>query len=357
MNILYIPGRYAFCYYYRGYLPAVYSKQTAISEFIRENGASFKKEKMMEKVKNADVVVMQRPTEPQYVKLARVIKGVGKKLIFENDDTYLADKGIVFSKLENDRQRQLAQMMSDNVKEVLKMSDGVIASTEFLANEYRQTSDNVVVLKNCIDPMDEFPCKENTTGKFRVGFIGSVTSNEDYWHIKDQIKKLGDRDDVTIVVFGVKYPDGTNLKFMDEDKEFWESLKNVEWQPYVPVPEYMMTIASLALDVVVIPRQDSYFNRCKSNLKYLEMSLLKIPVIAQGFSTKDGPYDSGCPHAELVYDNSTWYDKIIDVKDNYSKYKDMAAKAHDHVLDNYNIKTYAQEWTKAIEKLIGQTNK
>lgn len=354
MNILYIPGRYAFCYYYRGHLPAIYSNQTSITEFIRHNGTHFDKARLKEKIQAADVVVMQRPTEPQYVALARIVKGMGKKLIFENDDTYLADKGIVFSKLENDRQRQLAQSMSDNVKEVLAMSDGVIASTQFLADEYAQSNKNVAVLKNCIDPLDEFPCKANTTGKFRVGFIGSVTTNEDYWHIKDEIKKLDERGDVTIVVFGVKYPDGTNLKFMDEDRVFWESLKNVEWQPYVPIPEYMMTVASLALDVVLIPRQDSYFNRCKSNIKFLEMSLLKIPVIAQGFKDNDSPYqlNGDDVYMSVVTDDNAWYDKVVDVKENYSKYKDLANKAHDYVLENYNITKYAPEWTNQIKKLI-----
>ena len=150
---------------------------------------------------------------------------------------------------------------------------------------------------------------------------------------------------------GVKYPNGEYSKFMQDDYDFWGSLKNVEWHPYAPLLEYMMTVANLSLDLAIIPREESYFNKCKSNLKYLEMSLLKIPVIAQGFSEKDSPYDS-CPHLELIYDNNTWYDKIIEAKDNYSKFEDMATKAHSYVLENYNIQKFAPEWTKAIEKLV-----
>lgn len=354
MKILYIPGRYAFCYYHRGYLPGVYSGQMVIKDFVRSNGLQADLSKIQEAVKKADVVVMQRPTDKEHLELAKWIKLNDKKVIFENDDTYDAEKSGNIDRLRNKAAQDIFLGMSQNVRDFLKVADGFIASTDMLYKEYSEHNPNGVVLKNTIDPLDEYEKPKNTTGKLRVGLVGSVTTNNDYNHIKDQLKKLDERGDVTLVVMGVKYRSGDYSKFMQEDYDFWGSLKNVEWHPYVPLLEYMMTVAHLSLDVAIIPREESYFNKCKSNLKYLEMSLLKIPVIAQGFSTKDGPYDSGCPHAELVYDNSTWYDKIIDVKDNLSKYQDMATKAHDYVLKDYNIKTYAPEWTKAIEKLINK---
>lgn len=345
-----MPGRYAFCYYVRGYLPGVYSNQSVAKDFVYNNGLVTDENEIFEKAKDADVIVMQRPTEDKHVQVAAKLKRIGKKIIFENDDTYKAEE-MPLDRMNSEKASDLFKKMSANVKKILSFADGVIASTEFLADEYRQVNKNVVVLKNCIDPLDEYECKPNTTGKFRIGFIGSVTSNDDYTHIKDQIRKLDQRDDVTIVVMGVKYRNGSYFETMKDDYDFWSSLKNVEWHPYVPTPEYMMTVASLALDLAIIPREESYFNKCKSNLKYLEMSLLKIPVLAQGFSDGKSPYQIGCEHLTIVNDNSTWHDKILEIKDNYQVYKDMAEKAHDFVLKEYNIKTYAQEWTKAIEKL------
>jgi len=355
MRILYLPGRYAFCYYYRGYLPGVYSEQMVVSDFIKSNGASTNSDTVAEMAIKADVVVMQRPNEKNSLSLAMSIKRAGKKLIFENDDTYLAGKGIPLERLENDDQRKIATDMSQIVKDVLKISDGVIASTETLAKEYAEINPNVVVLKNCIDPLDDFPCKKNNTGKFRLGFIGSVTTNDDYLHIKDQIKRLDERGDITIVVLGVKYKDGTHLSFMQMDYDFWSSLKNVEWQSYVPVTEFMMTVANLALDLAVIPRKDNYFNRCKSNLKFLEMSLLNIPVIAQGFADGTSPYQGvDSSFMSIVVDDNSWYDRVIEIKENYAIYSDLAKKAHDYVLENYNIKNCAVDWTRAINKLINK---
>ena len=350
MKILYLHGKYSFCYYYRGYLPAAYSNQMALTDFIG-TGEPTKVEKILEYAQKADVVVLQRPQEKKIIDLVLALKRMGKKVIFENDDTYLVGKGIPLERLENDAQRKIAQEMSDTTNTILSMCDGAIASTQVLADEYSKINPNVVVLKNCIDPYDAFKCKDNTTGKFRIGFIGSVTTNDDYLHIKDQIKKLDERDDITIVVFGIKYKDGSNIPFMKEDLDFWNSLKNVEWQNYVPVKEYMYTISKLALDLVIIPRKDSYFNRCKSNLKFLEMSLLEIPVLAQGFKDGTSPYQYDKDYMSIVVEDNAWYNEIINIKDNYSKYKELAKKARAYVLENYNIKSYALEWTKQIEKL------
>lgn len=352
MKILFIPGKYPFCYYVRGYLPGVYSNNMVVSDFVKL-GTDISHESIVKQAKIADVIVFQRPNEKKTLELIRILKSMGKKVIFENDDTYLVNKGIILDRLESDKQRKIAIEMSDTTNEILSICDGAIASTEILADEYRALNNNVAVLKNCIDPLDKFITKKNTTGKFRIGFVGSVTTNDDYIHIKEQIKRLDERGDITIVVMGVVYKDGSYLSFMKDDYWFWSMLKNVEWHPYVNVTEYMSTVASLALDVAIIPRVDSYFNKCKSNLKFLEMSLLGIPVIAQGFKDGLSPYQGKDEEfMTVVVDNNKWYDTVIRVKDDYSTYANLAKKACDYVLKEYNIKTYAKVWVDTISKLI-----
>lgn len=348
-KIFFLNGAYDGCYYYRGYMPGVYSGQYVVGDFIAKQ---FDMEDIVTKAKDADIVVIQRPHEPRRAEIAKILKKMGKKIIFENDDSYLPDKGIPMHLLQNDKQRDIAREMSRHLNETLSICDGAVASTEFLANEYREINKNTIVLKNCIDPLDEYQCTKNDTGKFRIGFIGSVSTNDDYLHIKDQIKRLDDHGGFTIVVFGVKFKDGSILTACDDDRDFWESLKNIEWQPFVPVSDYYYTISRLALDLAVIPRKEHYFNQCKSNLKFLEMSLLHIPVIAQGFGDGTSPYQGiDEEYMTVIVDNDTWYDRIIDIKENYDTYKLLAEKAHDYVITNYNIVNYAQTWYDEIIKL------
>lgn len=348
-KILYLNGGYPFCYYYRGFLPGVYSNQAVFKDFIV--GLKPSPEEITAKARQADIIVFQRPTSRQMFELAQLLKAENKKIIFENDDTYKVGKGIELHRLENDKQRAMAIEMHRYTNLFLGIADGVVASTEFLAKEYAEINPNVAVLKNCIDPLDEIPCKVNDTGKFRIGFLASVSTNDDYVHIKDQIRQLDERGDITIVVQGIKYPDGSMPSAVKQDFEFWNSLKNVEWHPYVPIHEYMLSLANLALDLCVIPRKDNYFNRCKSNLKFLEMSLLKIPVIAQGFEDGLSPYQQDVGYLSIVSNSARWYSLIIEIKEDYPRFAELAKNAHDYVLRNYNIEHYAEEWTNKIINL------
>lgn len=349
MKVFFIPGAYDGCYYYRGYIPGVHMGATVCHDFVNKR---FDGEKMFKQAMDADVIVIQRPNEPNRVALAEALKAKGKVIIFENDDTYLPEKGIPLNMLASDRQRDIAKMMNEYLYRVIKIADGVIASTKSLAREYVGLNKNIHVVENAIDPLDEFPTKENTTGKFRVAFVGSVSTNEDYTHIKEQIKRLDDRGDVTIVVFGVKQPSGEVLGAYNSDYSFWNSLKNVEWQPFVAVDQYYMTLAGLAVDLAIIPRKYGYFNQCKSNLKFLEMSLLGIPVLAQGFKDGTSPYQGlDEKYMSIVIDNDTWYDKVIEIKDNHATYLDLARKAKEYVLKNYNINDQAKKWSVAIKQI------
>lgn len=346
MRILFIQGDYNFCYYFRGYLPGIYSNQMVISSFIKQDMKADQKD-MLDKAMKADVICFQRPSGKNALELARLLKLKGKKIIFDNDDSY---SGIPLHRLGSEKQVKIAQELNQNLNEFAKIADGITVSTDILAKEYAQLNPNVAVLKNCIDPLDEYPVTENTTGKFRVGFIGSVTSNDDYFHIKDDIRKLDARSDVTLVIMGVKYADGTIMPSMQEDYDFWMSLKHVEWHSVVPITEYYSKLASLALDLAIIPRKDHYFNKCKSNLKFLDMSLHSIPVLAEAFDDGTSPYQGvDEPYLTLAKD---WYKDIINIKENYGEYKEKATKAKAYVLENYNITTYAKEWTETIKKLI-----
>jgi hypothetical protein len=347
MKTFFMPSAYDGCYYYRGKLPGIYTGNRILTSKI---GTQEGQQQAYKLAMESDCIIIHRPVDVTRVELAKALKRKGKKIIFENDDTYLPNKGVPLNMLSAVGQEK-AKEMHENLYEVLAMADGAIASTETLGNEYRDINPHVHVLKNCIEPLDALESKENTTGKFRVGFIGSVTSNDDYIHIKDQIRELV-RPDITLVVFGIKHAHNLVHGPWKADYEFWNSLENVEWQPFVTMQDYYQTIANLSIDIAIIPRQQSYFNQCKSNLKFLEASLLEIPVIAQGFTDGTSPYQGADEkYMTVLTDNSLWLPTILDAKENYPHYKQLALKAKEYILENYNINTYAHNWQKAINTI------
>jgi glycosyltransferase involved in cell wall biosynthesis len=101
---------------------------------------------------------------------------------------------------------------------------------------------------------------------------------------------------------------------------------------------------------MIIPRRDNYFNRCKSNIKFLEAAMCEIPVIAQSFD--DGPYEEITPDmGVLIRDNSKWLDEINRLIEDKDLRRSMGRKAREYVLKNYNIADHYQEWNNAYKSL------
>lgn len=352
MKVYYIGNRYDGCYYVRCLLPlqaggwdgdrtSLFSKQCS-------------PEQMLKGALNADVVVFQRPDDDARLKTIPLLKQLGKKIVFDNDDTYIPDSGVPTT-MQWGQGKQILEKMNINLMEFAKQADMVTTTTEFLAEEYKNYNDNVVVLPNSIDPDHWDKPKRNKGDKVRIGFVGSVVSNSDSRGIMDILKYLNDRDDVQIVVFGLPSKElDLARKVYKEDIEFWESV-NIEWQPFVPLNEYAETLNNLELDIMLIPRDDSYFNRAKSNIKFLEASMLEIPVIAQGFKDGKSPYQGkeDSQHLRIAKTTEEWIMHIEDLMDKKTR-REQGKEARKYVIKNYNINKTIKLWQKAYKKLCEQ---
>jgi glycosyltransferase involved in cell wall biosynthesis len=303
-------------------------------------------------VLDADIVVFHRPNDDRSFEIARMLKLQGKKIVMDNDDTY---KGVETHKMA----LKLKKVDANLDKFVREMADMVTCSTEFLAEEYRKINPNVVVLKNCIDP-DDWPeePQRNESGKVRIGLVGSVGLNNDYKSLAPILEHLCARPDVQVVLFSVppKNEDTKKIvqKLYRKEYQFWEQFPNIEWQPFVPVANYISTLDDLKLDLMLIPRSDDYFNRCKSNIKFLESSMLEVPVIAQGFEDGQSPYQQNpedAKHMVIVTDNSKWLEEIDRLIANPELRRKIGKEAKEYVLENYDIHKNIHLWEEAYESL------
>lgn len=304
-------------------------------------------------VLDADVVVFHRPNDDRALAIAEKLKQQGKKIVMDNDDTY---KGFDTSKLG-----KLADKFGqvDKAIDVFgKKADLITCSTEYLANEYRKLNPNVVVLPNCVDP-DDWPevdeIQRNEGDKVRIGFVGSVGLHTDIQGFIPVLDALKKRDDVQFVLFALPADTPTSHdvhNYYKPELEFWQSY-GVDWQPFVSIEDYIETLNNLRLDILLIPRSDDYFNRCKSNIKFLEASMLEIPVIAQGFSTGDSPYQDpeDAKHMKVVVDDDKWLDEIIPLVESKELRQAQGKKAREYVLSRYQIKDNIWRWEKAYADL------
>jgi glycosyltransferase involved in cell wall biosynthesis len=101
---------------------------------------------------------------------------------------------------------------------------------------------------------------------------------------------------------------------------------------------------------MLIPRKDNYFNRCKSNIKFLEASMLEIPVVATSF--KNGPYEELTTDIGLKAKNDDEFRVFTEMLiDNEYLRRKIGINAKEYVLKHYSIKDNAHLWAEAYAKI------
>lgn len=333
------------CYYVRCLMPMIAGGWNGDKTSLR--GEANLPEVRSKATLDADIVIFHRPGDDRSLQVAKLLRKAGKKIVMDNDDTY---KGIDAQKLG-----KTFVKVDQAIDEFIPFADMVTCSTEYLAKEYRKLSPNVVVLPNCVDPDDWPEPLRNEGDKVRIGLVGTVVMNDDYKGVKGVLKHLSSRDDVQLVVFGLppKIKETEKVQFLyRKEYKFWESL-NIDWQPFVKMEEYFDTLNGLRLDIMFIPRNDDYFNRCKSNLKFLEASMLEIPTVAQGFKDGNSPYQGKTDSKFMdVVIGDKWMEALEPLIKDKKLRRHKGRLAKDYVLNNYNIHDNVWKWEASYKSLL-----
>lgn len=354
-RVYFLASPYQTCDYVRCYMPMLYcgynGSQTSLYSKIKNNITVAKE------INESDIVVFHRPDTVNHHKAAIAMKRAGKLVVFDNDDTAFLDRGHPFDYVDDADYEEKAPIYRAIIDNFIMNADAATTTTEFLAQEYRKHNPYVTVLPNCVDPDDWPKPKRNEGDKVRILISGSAAYTLDFRHIEDYLRELDARDDVQLVMFGLwgnekrKQNEKIERTYAKEYK-FWDSLKNLEHREWAEIEDYPKVLNDLKIDIQIIPRFESYFNKAKSNLKFLEAAMLEIPCVVQTFTTKDSPYDSlpegTCFFAGDVVEWKTQVERLI--KDKGLRRK-MGKTAKEYVLKNFNIKDKYINWTNFYQEL------
>ncbi|QDQ88736.1 glycosyltransferase [Alcaligenaceae bacterium SJ-26] len=217
-----------------------------------------------------DVIVMQGAwSNPHIVKhIQRLKKFIGAKIALEFDD-YVQN----VPTRHNNRKHYSTNHIS-KVRRAIEQVDWVVVSTPALAEEYSRFHTDVRVSLNRLEPSwwDTLESRRRAGKKLRVGWAGGNSHAGDLALLKQVVKDT--EAEVEWVFFGLK-PEGVSA----------------EYHSGTAIEKYPKKLASLNLDLAVVPLEINQFNICKSNLRLLELGVLGIPVIC----TDIEPYRCGLP--------------------------------------------------------------
>lgn len=351
MRVYYINSGNWGCYIVRCLLPLVANGWDGDSVSIHPSTKT--PEDKARAAKAADIVVFHRPDSPVKMELARNLKKLGQKIVFDNDDTYKDDTVVKLNEyFDQERTRRGIRNATAAMDSFIVEADLVTCTTEWLAKEYRKLNSNVFVLPNCVDPFYFDEPLRNETGVVRIGVTGSITTSVDLDVVAPIIRHYQNDPRVKIVFFGLQANRKENPKtekIYKDEYAFLDSV-DVEWHGSVNADVYYDKLNELKLDIMIMPRADNYFNRAKSNLKFLEASMFEIPCIGQAFPDGMSPYQvnpEDQKHMMLATDTADWIAKIEFLIAEKQKRIDMGKAAHEYVVENYDINKKAHLWEEA----------
>ncbi len=258
----------------------------------------------------------------------------GTRVLMEVDDNYLRFAPPLYGKFgawTKTHAEALANKTGYSVemhRKIVPLMDGIICSTEQLADEYSAYNDNVYVCPNSIDPTD-WDVERTESDILRIGYYGSPSHARDYPLVKKALKWAMKQPDVEVSMIGFT-PPGWRGKIAPWADNLFDARKNLG-----------------AIDVGIAPLTRNLWADGKSDVKALEYAMAGVMPIVEDAPPYSPWKDMGwewCPKGELG-----WSDAIHDVIEMRDDVKMFAAQAKDYVLAERTIQGNVHKWQEAID--------
>lgn len=225
-----------------------------------------------------------------------------------------------------------------------------IASTPGLAKEMLKAGlQNAYIVENALDQQTletakailEYPSKPNDK-KIRIVYgSGTSTHNIDFEEAAPAIAKiLKENKNVIFRIIGI-------LDLPDYFDGLESQIERIEFCKY---PEYLRYLSEC--DISIAPLENYIFNESKSNIKYLEASIVRVVSICSPLSAFTSVIESN--HNGLIARNSDeWYELFRNLVSNDNLRSKLADAAYSFVLERYApkyIATQLNEFLPVSEK-------
>lgn len=291
----------------------------------------------------ADLIVVQRffPMTNTAPLLERIL-AAGKPVIYETDDL------LVDVPPTNPHQRG-ADTAKPFIFDLIARASAVTVSTDEMKRAFAPHHQQIHVLPNLLDDhLWNVPVQVKPSGSpVVIGYAGTPDHKADLRLLEDVLERIA-----------AKYGNRVAFRFMGCDTERIKQLPGFSSITFEPgYANYAHTIRKAGIDIGLVPLEDNRFNRCKSNIKWLEYSACGIAGVYADLP----PYRSCVKDGEtglLVagYDVDAWVAAIESLIDNPDRRHAMALAARTEVLANYTLKSRGHLFLETWRTVAGRSD-
>ena len=298
-----------------------------------------------------EIFILHRvPITPEYEQF--IIEGnqKGKKFIFETDDLIFHEKYAEYIHALDEMSAEQVELYHDGLRrfnKTMQLCDYAICSTEYLKSELESYGKIVYINLNAVsDEMVRLAknalANKNTKEKNKVTigyFSGTKTHNLDFKVAEDTlIRILKEFENVELVIGGF-------LDLSDKFSQFTERIIRLPFMDWRELPKYIVNI-----DINISPLENTPFCNAKSDLKFFEAALLKVPTIASnvgGNKSQIRPFENGL----LVSTSEEWYDALkLLITDKELRTK-IGKNAESDILKNRTTKIIGENLVKILQEI------
>ena len=281
-----------------------------------------------------DLMVVYRPKDRSLLAYTSDPSAQNAKLMADyDDDVFSVPRGNFLAPnfMAPDKQASL---------QIVSRVHQLTVSTRRLKGLLQSHQPKVSVIPNTID-FDAYnglllsqPKKPNQ--RYRVGWAGTYTHTEDIMG-GDQVflRALSE--------FMRKYRDTemTFFGFCPESfmQEFWGRVMYAE---PIHLYQYMSRLASLNLDLMVYPLMNHQFNHSKSNIRWLESSMVHVPVVASDIPSYKEIGEPLCKTVPLTFE--AWFEALEYAYKNREEMRARAEKSREWIREQWSIQVMAPAW-------------
>lgn len=238
----------------------------------------------------------------------------------------------------------------DLIERMLRRADLVTVTTPVLAQAVRHFNSEVRVVRNAIDPhwYEASPEEQDRAaaleGDPRVLYYGLPVRIRDYAVARDAVDEAKRRRPALRRVWLGALDGPPNggaaevvLSAMDEVLPFVSG-----------VPEFARALRAARPDIGLAPVVGDDFDRAKSELHWLEYSMVGAATVASR-TMRGGPYDVIRDGVDglVARSKADWRDALFRLSESPGLRQDLAGRARERVLAEYDVRVRAAEWAAA----------
>ncbi|MEI6306353.1 MAG: glycosyltransferase, partial [Deltaproteobacteria bacterium] len=227
--------------------------------------------------------------------------------------------------------------------DILPRCSAIIASADLLAEAFRSYNQFIYVLPNLIDEkVWKTSPKKALNTPIVIGFAGTATHRADLEVVEPALFRIAQ-----------KYGDRVAFRFMGEAYQELTTLPGFSFIPFERgYNSYARTLGEAGFDIALVPLKDNLFNRCKSNIKWLEYSICGVAGIYSDLP----PYNSCIRHGAtgVLVDNDPdkWYQALSLLIEHPEMRHEIARNSHAVVSNHYTIRAKAHKYIDTYREIM-----